>query len=51
MEHDDLKAANTASEPDKVKTHSKGKSSMGDNGTLETKLAKASWNVIRLTAQ
>lgn len=48
LEHDELKAANTASEPDKVKPHSNGKSIIGDNGTLETKFAKASWNVIRL---
>jgi len=48
LEHDDLKAVNTASEPNKVKPHTNGKSSIGEHGTLETKLSKASWNVIRL---
>jgi len=46
LEHDDLKAANTALE-EKVKPHSKGVSELKD-GYVSASLAKASWNVIRL---
>ncbi|MCR8660196.1 arabinosylfuranosidase ArfA [Paenibacillus endoradicis] len=46
LEHEDLKAVNTALE-EKVKPHSKGASEIKD-GYVSASLAKASWNVIRL---
>ncbi|MMZ63821.1 Intracellular exo-alpha-(1-_5)-L-arabinofuranosidase [compost metagenome] len=46
MEHEDLKAVNTAAE-EKVKPHSGGGASLRD-GYLTGRLAKASWNVMRL---
>lgn len=46
LEHDDLKAFNTAS-AEKVKPHSNGASELKD-GYVTANLAKASWNVIRL---
>ncbi|MGF7045611.1 alpha-N-arabinofuranosidase [Paenibacillus sp. DS2015] len=47
LEHDDLKAVNTAGE-EKVKPHSQGKSESKD-GWVTASLTKASWNVIRLS--
>ncbi|MDQ0338634.1 alpha-N-arabinofuranosidase [Caldalkalibacillus uzonensis] len=46
LEHDDLKATNTA-EVERVKPHTSGKSILND-GLLQASLSKASWNVIRL---
>lgn len=46
LENDDLKAVNTADE-EKVAPHRGGQSQL-DNGMLTARLAKASWNVIRL---
>ncbi|WP_110931994.1 arabinosylfuranosidase ArfA [Paenibacillus bouchesdurhonensis] len=46
LEHDDLKAVNTANE-EKVKPHSRGDAASQD-GYVNTRLSKASWNVIRL---
>lgn len=46
MEHEDLKAVNTASE-ERVKPHHQGGAKL-DNGMVTAMLAKASWNVIRL---
>lgn len=46
MEHEDLKAVNTADE-EKVKPHHRGQAKL-DSGMLTASLAKASWNVIRL---
>lgn len=46
MEHDDLKAVNTAHE-EKVKPHNRGQSECKD-GRVTARLPKASWNVIRL---
>ncbi|MNJ42313.1 Intracellular exo-alpha-(1-_5)-L-arabinofuranosidase [compost metagenome] len=46
LEHDDLKAVNTAAE-EKVKPHSRGDAACQD-GYVNTRLPKASWNVIRL---
>lgn len=46
LEHDDLKAVNTAAH-EAVKPHSGGQSVLQD-GIIEAKLPKASWNVIRL---
>lgn len=46
LENDDLKAVNTADE-EKVAPHRGGQSQL-DNGILTARLAKASWNVIRL---
>ncbi len=47
LENADMKAVNTAKNPDKVKPHNKGKASL-KNGKLIAELAKLSWNVIRL---
>jgi len=46
LENDDLKAVNTASEQ-AVAPHANGQSTL-DNGMLEARLPKTSWNVIRL---
>lgn len=46
LEHDDMKATNTIVD-EKVKPHSRGSSVLKD-GMLEGRLAKSSWNVIRL---
>ena len=46
MEHEDLKAVNTASE-ERVKPHHQGGAKL-DNGIVTARLGKASWNVIRL---
>lgn len=46
LEHDDLKAVNTVSEQT-VAPHGNGHSTL-DNGILEARLRKTSWNVIRL---
>jgi len=46
LENDDLKAVNTADE-EKVAPHRGGQSQL-DDGILTARLAKASWNVIRL---
>ncbi|NMO96812.1 alpha-N-arabinofuranosidase [Paenibacillus lemnae] len=46
LEHDDLKAVNTAEE-EKVKPHNRGQSECKD-GKVTARLPKASWNVIRL---
>lgn len=47
LEHDDLKAVNTQSQPNRVKPHTNGNAVVTDS-TVEARLAKASWNVIRL---
>ena len=47
LEHDDLKASNTADNPNKVVPHRNGTAKL-DSGMLEAVLPKASWNVIRL---
>lgn len=48
LENDDLKASNTAANPDNVKPHTAGNATITDNGKIEAQLAKASWNVIRI---
>jgi len=47
LEHDDLKARNTASAPQTVKPHAGGSASV-DGSKVKASLGKASWNVIRL---
>lgn len=47
LEHDDLKAANTKEQPDRVKPHNNGNAAV-DGSIVTAQLAKASWNVIRL---
>lgn len=47
LEHEDLKAVNTEDNPNNVVPHDKGQAAMED-GMLKARLAKASWNVIRL---
>ncbi|MDQ0192772.1 arabinosylfuranosidase ArfA [Paenibacillus wynnii] len=47
MESDDLKAANTEQQPDRVKPHNNG-GAVVDGAKVTASLAKASWNVIRL---
>jgi len=47
LEHDDLKASNTADNPNRVVPHRNG-TAKSDGGMLEAVLPKASWNVIRL---
>jgi alpha-N-arabinofuranosidase len=49
LEHDDLLAANTAAEPDRVQPHNRGSATVTASGTVEAMLGKASWNVIRLS--
>lgn len=46
LEHEDLKAVNTADRED-VKPHAAG-SATCDDGYVKARLVKASWNVIRL---
>jgi alpha-N-arabinofuranosidase len=46
LEHDDLKAVNSAGK-EEVKPQNVSRSTL-DNGTLESTLRKATWNVIRL---
>jgi len=48
LEHDDLKAVNTADAPDRVKPHTNGNATAVDGGKIQSSLAKASWNVIRI---
>jgi len=47
LEHEDLKAVNTAANPDNVTPHNKGNAAVED-GKVKAVLGKASWNVIRL---
>lgn len=47
LEHDDLKATNTIDRPDVVTPRHNGNAVISGT-TIESKLAKASWNVIRL---
>lgn len=47
LENEDIKARNTAENPDAVIPHSQGKAAMHD-GKLQAPLPKLSWNVIRL---
>ena len=47
MECDDLKAINSAADPNRVAPHSKGSAKI-DGGRLIAQLPKLSWNVIRL---
>ncbi|CAH1203983.1 MULTISPECIES: arabinosylfuranosidase ArfA [Paenibacillus] len=50
LESDDLKAVNTAAEPNRVAPHNRGGAQV--SGSLVTaSLSKASWNVIRLKVQ
>jgi Alpha-L-arabinofuranosidase len=51
LENDDLQAVNTAANPDRVKPHTNGNAALEQNGTIETSLGKASWNVIRIKLQ
>ncbi|MCQ6562454.1 arabinosylfuranosidase ArfA [Paenibacillus mendelii] len=48
LENNDLKAANTADTPDRVKPHTGGNAAVLNGGRIEAVLAKASWNVIRI---
>jgi alpha-N-arabinofuranosidase len=47
LEHTNLKARNTASEPNLVQPHTRGQSVLQD-GHITASLTKASWNVIRV---
>ncbi|AIQ20374.1 alpha-N-arabinofuranosidase [Paenibacillus sp. FSL H7-0357] len=47
LEHDDVKAVNTVSDPYAVAPHSRGESSVSE-GRLTAVLSRLSWNVIRL---
>lgn len=47
LEHEDIKARNTADRPDNVTPHSRGEAK-ADGNRLEAPLPKLSWNVIRL---
>lgn len=47
LEHEDLKATNTAASPDRVKPHNNGNAS-SDGSKITATLGKASWNVIRV---
>lgn len=47
MEHDDLTAANTSTQPNTVLPHNRGTAQATD-GHVQAQLSKASWNVIRL---
>lgn len=47
LEHDDLKANNTKTNPSNVVPHNRG-TAKADNGNVKAMLGKASWNVIRL---
>lgn len=50
LEHDDLKAANTHDQPDRVKPHNRGTAAVS-GATVNASLSKASWNVIRLKVE
>ncbi len=47
LEHADLKAVNTAAQPDHVRPHNRGNATV-NGSTISASLSKASWNVIRL---
>jgi alpha-N-arabinofuranosidase len=47
LEHEDLKARNTSTEPNRVQPHHRGQTSIQD-ASLTAQLSKASWNVIRI---
>ncbi|MBW5447185.1 alpha-N-arabinofuranosidase [Cohnella sp. CFH 77786] len=47
LEHENIKAANTKSRPQEVLPHANGMTRI-DGGKVESRLSKASWNVIRL---
>lgn len=47
LEHEDLKAANTLEQPDRVTPHKNGNAALIDR-TVSAQLARASWNVIRI---
>ncbi len=48
LEHADLKATNTAEQPDRVQPHNNGNAKVVGN-LVKASLPKLSWNVIRLT--
>jgi alpha-N-arabinofuranosidase len=48
LEHDDMKAGNTAQNPNTVVPHANGDAELTE-GHLQATLPKLSWNVIRLT--
>ncbi|WP_308862350.1 alpha-N-arabinofuranosidase [Paenibacillus radicis (ex Xue et al. 2023)] len=50
LEHDDIKATNTAAHPHSVVPHNKGGAEAKD-GYIQANLPKLSWNVIRLRAR
>jgi alpha-N-arabinofuranosidase len=50
LTHDDLKATNTANQPDNVTPRANGDALISD-GQLTATLPPASWNVIRLAAK
>ncbi|TDF92371.1 alpha-N-arabinofuranosidase [Paenibacillus piri] len=50
LEHDDMKAVNTAAVPNRVVPHSRGGAQAKD-GYIQASLPKLSWNVIRLKAR
>ncbi|XEC93014.1 alpha-N-arabinofuranosidase [Paenibacillus tarimensis] len=50
LEHEDIKAKNSASDPNRVAPHSNGNAT-ADSGKVTAKLAKHSWNVIRLSIE
>ena len=47
LHHDDVKAVNTESDPDRVKP-AKGRNAKVEDGRMTVKLPALSWNVIRL---
>ena len=50
LEHDDMKAVNTAKEPDKVVPHANGVTKLEETKAVST-LNKHSWNVIRFSVK
>jgi alpha-N-arabinofuranosidase len=50
LTHSDLKATNTADQPDNVTPRANGDAKLND-GLLSATLPPASWNVIRLSAK
>ncbi|MNW64437.1 Intracellular exo-alpha-(1-_5)-L-arabinofuranosidase [compost metagenome] len=50
LESDDLKASNTAAQPNRVAPHNRGGAVVSET-LITASLAKASWNVIRLKVQ
>jgi len=48
LENDDLKATNTAADPNRVKPHTGGNAA-ADGSKISATLGKASWNVIRIS--